>query len=378
MNDLQKNLKLGIVGGGQLAKMMLQVAQRLGLYAGILDPSRDCPAASVAHKYTEASFSDGKAILEFANDFDFVTYDLEHVDVSQLLNEGSKVKEKFFPRPETLSLIQDKLVQKQFYLSHDLPTAKLLQVKDIQYPCIWKARKGGYDGYGVAQLKSKEDFLNLKDKVPYLLEEKINIQKELSVVVARGKDGQMVYYPVVEILVDQEKNILDRSCSPAQINDEIASQAIALALKVVEKLEGVGLFAIELLLDENDQIFINEIAPRPHNSGHHTIEGFNVSQFELHLRAVCGVPLIQPVANKAYCGALNLLADPSYKGEVEIMGFSQAMSMQNVFLHIYGKRQAKPGRKMGHVTVLADSYEELMQRIDQLKQVINVRGKEKI
>ncbi|MCI5071443.1 5-(carboxyamino)imidazole ribonucleotide synthase [bacterium] len=378
MKEMQKTLKLGIVGGGQLAKMMLHVAQRLGLHTGVLDPNRECPAAAMAHEYKEASFSDGQAILEFANDYDFVTYDLEHVNVDELLKESCAVKDKFFPKPETLNLIQDKLVQKKFYLSHNLPTAKLLQVDSTPYPCIWKARKGGYDGYGVAQLKSKEDFLNFKDKVPYLLEEKINIQKELSVVVARAKNGQMVHYPVVEMLVDQEKNILDHSCSPAQIDDQLSSQAIAIACKVVEKLEDVGLFAVELLLDQDDKILINEIAPRPHNSGHHTIEGFNISQFELHLRAVCGFPLIKPVANKAYSGVLNLLADLSYKGEVEIDGFTQTMSMQNVYLHIYGKQQAKPGRKMGHVTVLADSYEELVQNIDQLKQLINVRGKEKV
>lgn len=378
MKDMKKIPKLGIVGGGQLAKMMLQVAQRLGMYTGVLDPNSSCPAVSMAHEYTQASFSDGVAIRDFAKKFDFVTYDLEHVEMKNVLEDNSEIKERFFPKPNTLQLIQDKLLQKQFYLSHRLPTAKLLQEDDIQYPCVWKARKGGYDGYGVLVLKSKEDFLKIKNKVPDLIEEKINIQKELSVVVARGKDGQKVHYPVVEMMVDQEKNILDRSCSPAQIKSEISDKAIAIAFEVVEKLEGVGLFALELLLDENNQIFINEIAPRPHNSGHHTIEGFNVSQFEMHLRAVCGLPLLQPIPNKEYSGVLNLLADSAYEGEVIIEGQVEVMSLQNVHVHIYGKQEAKPGRKMGHVTVLADSYQGLMDKIGQVKQLLRVRGKEKI
>lgn len=360
-----KTNRLGILGGGQLGRMFIQEAINLDVDVHILDPDPNAPCKNICTSFTQDSLLDFDAVYNFGKDKDVITVEIENVNteaLSKLENEGKKV----FPQPHLLRLVQDKGLQKEFYVSNDLPTAPfhLIENKaDIHkfipsFPLVQKLRKGGYDGKGVQVLRSIEDLDKAFD-APSILEEMIPFKKELSVIVARNEKGDVVSFPTVECEFNPEANLVELLFAPALISKSIEEKAQNLAKDLIVKLNLVGILAVELFLTQNDELLINEIAPRPHNSGHHTIECNVTSQFEQHLRAILNLPLGNTRIIQA--GAMiNLLGEKGYEGPVHYEGLESILSIPGVQPHLYGKSTTKPFRKMGHVTISGDKIEEVI------------------
>lgn len=370
---------IGIVGGGQLGRMMAQKAKKLGFTVTVLDPSPNSPAGQVADRQIVGSFSDAAKLRELVEQCEVTTYDLEHVDtraMKDLAEEGHQIH----PSPALLDLVQDKLVQKEALSRSGIPTPEFCRLdrpsaaafERFGFPLVQKARRGGYDGKGVAVLRSKED---LPRALPgeSLIERFIDVDKELAVMVARGRDGAVRCYPVVEMVFDTRANILDLLLAPARIPDHVALEAQALATRTVEVLDGVGVFGVEMFLSKTEKLFINEIAPRPHNSGHYTIEACVTCQFEQHLRAITGLPLgatdlMRPAA------MINLLGEQDMAGRPIVEGLREAMSIPGVSVHVYGKWQTRPFRKMGHVTILDEDLEEARKKALRVKEILKIKA----
>ncbi|MEL7223187.1 MAG: 5-(carboxyamino)imidazole ribonucleotide synthase [Bacteroidota bacterium] len=381
-------IKLGVLGGGQLGKMMALPAANWHLPYWVLDANEMMPAAPYATQFIKGDFRKEADVLAFGRQVDILTIEIEHVHtgaLKQLKAEGKTVH----PDPDTLALIKDKGLQKQFYLDNDIPSSdfelyaneqaviQAVAAGRISFPFVQKSRTGGYDGRGVAIIKSKE---NLTDKLlpgACLVEDAVDIDKELAVVVARNTNGQMESFPVVEMVFDEVANLVDYLFAPAQIPKETEQAAIALAEQTAQAYGICGLLAVELFLTKSGDLLVNEVAPRPHNSGHHTIESCPTSQFEQHLRGVLNLPLgstrlIQPAI------MLNILGEAGYQGNVRYVGIEEVCAMPDVFVHIYGKAQTRPARKMGHVTILADSIEEALIKAKQVKAKLKCLGEEKM
>ncbi|MEW6106530.1 MAG: 5-(carboxyamino)imidazole ribonucleotide synthase [Bacillota bacterium] len=370
---------IGIVGGGQLGRMMAQKAKKLGFTVTVLDPSPNSPAGQVADRQIVGSFSDAAKLRELVEQCEVTTYDLEHVDtraMKDLAEEGHQIH----PSPALLDLVQDKLVQKEALSRSGIPTPEFCRLdrpsaaafERFGFPLVQKARRGGYDGKGVAVLRSKED---LPRALPgeSLIERFIDVDKELAVMVARGRDGAVRCYPVVEMVFDTRANILDLLLAPARIPDHVALEAQALATRTVEVFDGVGVFGVEMFLSKTEKLFINEIAPRPHNSGHYTIEACVTCQFEQHLRAITGLPLgatdlMRPAA------MINLLGEQDMAGRPIVEGLREAMSIPGVSVHVYGKWQTRPFRKMGHVTILDEDLEEARKKALRVKEILKIKA----
>lgn len=371
--------KIGIVGGGQLGRMMAQKAKKLGFTVIVLDPSPNSPAGQVADRQIVGSFSDAAKLRELVEQCHVTTYDLEHVDtraMKDLAEEGHQIH----PSPALLDLVQDKLVQKEALSRSGIPTPEFCRLdrpsaaafERFGFTLVQKARRGGYDGKGVAVLRSKED---LPRALPgeSLIEKFIDVDKELAVMVARGRDGAVRCYPVVEMVFDTRANVLDLLLAPACIPDHVALEAQALAARTVEVLDGVGVFGVEMFLSKTGKLFINEIAPRPHNSGHYTIEACVTCQFEQHLRAITGLPLgatdlMRPAA------MINLLGEQDMAGRPIVEGLREAMSIPGVSVHIYGKQETRPFRKMGHVTILDEDLEEARKKALRVKEILRIKA----
>lgn len=371
--------KLGIIGGGQLGKMTAVEAKKLGLEVIILDPAPNSPAGQIADRQIIGSFTDPVKLRELVAQCDVTTYDIEHIDTT-VMKEIAAQGAQIHPSPQLLEIIQDKLVQKEVLAAAGLPVPEFRRLDatdaaafaEFGYPLAQKARKGGYDGRGVALLRTPAD-LDKALSGPCMVERLVDVEQELAVMVARGLDGEVCAYPVVEMVFDPRANILDLLLAPARIPQEVAAEAQALAVRTVEALNGVGVFGVELFLSRCGELLVNEVAPRPHNSGHYTIEACVTCQYEQHLRAITGLPLgstdqLRPAA------MINLLGEPGYSGVPVVEGLRQALAIPGVSVHIYGKQETRPFRKMGHVTVLDQDLERARLKALRVKELLKIKS----
>jgi 5-(carboxyamino)imidazole ribonucleotide synthase len=371
--------RIGLVGGGQLGRMMVKAAKRLGCTCVVLDPVQGSPAGQVAGNQIVGDYSDPARLRELAESCDVLTFELEDIETETLLQlerEGHRI----FPRPQLLATIQDKFLQKTFLHEAGIPTSPFVDMPSpdaaafaaFGYPLVQKVRRGGYDGRGVAVMQTAADF-DRHLPVPGYLERFVEAEKELAVMVARNAAGECVAYPTVEMRFHAADNVLDFLVAPAQIEPAIAAQAEALAVKTVEVMQGVGVFGIELFLTADGRLLVNEVAPRTHNSGHHTIEACVTDQFEQHLRAILDLPL-GSTRQLSPATMVNLLGEPGYAGTPVIAGLAAALRIPGVCVHIYGKAVTKPGRKMGHVTVIDETVERACEKARQVKSLIRILG----
>jgi 5-(carboxyamino)imidazole ribonucleotide synthase len=357
-----KRFQLGVLGGGQLGRMLQQPAISLDIDTHFLDPAADAPCSTLSTGFVHGDFNDFQTVVDFGKDKHLITIEIENVNVDAL-EELEKRGVQVCPSPKHLRIIKDKGLQKQFYADHGIPSSDFrliesgseLSEKDL--PIVQKMRTGGYDGKGVQVLKSAADLMEAFD-APSVLEELVNIDKELSVIVARNASGEVVVYPTVELVFNHEANLVDYLLSPASISQEQESEAKALAMKVVESMDFVGILAVEMFLDSEGNVLVNEVAPRTHNSGHQTIEANYTSQFEQHLRAILNLPLGDP-SLRCPSSMINLLGEKGHTGPVVYEGMEDVLKIPKVYPHIYGKTTTKPFRKMGHITILGESLEEV-------------------
>lgn len=370
--------RIGIIGGGQLGRMMVRKATQLGFSAIVLDPTPNSPAGQVAGHQIVGDFFDAAKLRELAELSNVTTFDIETIDsqaLEALLAEGFSI----LPSPHLLAVIQNKLTQKQLLADNGIATGKFIELEEpgpaalaeFGYPLVQKAQRGGYDGRGVEIFRdSKPDRIL---PVPSLLEEYIDCEKELAVMVTRGVDGQTRVYPVVEMVFDTEANILDQLVAPARLTSEQTEAAQKLAVDTVDAIEGVGVFGIELFLAKDGRLLVNEIAPRTHNSGHYTIEACVTDQFEQQIRAITGLPLgsteqLRPAV------MINLLGEPDYTGRTVVEGLDNALAIDGVAVHIYGKAESRPMRKMGHVTIIDNTIEQASAKAEQVRAQLKIRG----
>ena len=357
------NIKIGVLGGGQLGRMLQQKALDFGLDLAFIDPDSNAPCKEISSRFFKGDFKDFETVYSFGKTRDILTIEIEHVNVDalkQLEDEGVKV----FPQPNIIKTIQDKGLQKVFYKENNIPTSdfyliegkeEILSFED-EFPFMQKMRKGGYDGQGVTPIRSKED-LEKAFEVPSVLEKMVDFEKELSVIVSRNENGEVKSFPCVECEFNPEANLVEFLFSPATISNDIEEKAQKIARSVIEKLEMVGILAVELFLTKDGEVLVNEIAPRPHNSGHQTIEGNYESQYGQLLRCLLNLPLGN-TAIKRPSVMVNLLGEKGYMGRAIYDGIEKALAHPGVNLHLYGKAQTKPFRKMGHATIVNNSLSE--------------------
>lgn len=385
MNDLSNisSLRLGITAGGQLAKMLVLAASNWDIKTYVMDADPDCPAAHNCTKFFKGSHTNYDDVYRFGQEVDMITYEIESINTEALkkLKAEGKI---ILPDPEVLETIQDKGLQKLFFEKHQIPTASFklydhkadilnaLQTGALQFPFVQKIRKGGYDGRGVLLVNSQEDLSELMDS-PSVIEQKININKEISVIAARNATGETSHFPVVEMEFNPKANLVEKIICPADLNEKIMAEAGKFADKLISAWNIVGLLAVEMFVDEHDKIWINEVAPRPHNSGHHTIESVVTSQFEQLLRAILDLPL-GSMELKMSAIMLNLLGAPGHEGVARYEGLREAMQIEGVKVHLYGKKITKPFRKMGHITVLARTRDEAIEKANKVKNLITIQA----
>ena len=372
------SLKIGLLGGGQLGRMMIQSAINFNLDISVLDPDPNAPCADLIERFTVAELTDEEAVFSWGQNFDLITIEIENVSVpalKRLEEQGVKV----FPQPNIIELIQNKRKQKVFYKANGIPTADFVltdNAEDVRahkgwIPAVNKLGEEGYDGRGVQIMKSENDLAHAFDK-PGVLEKLIDFKFELSVIVARTEKGVKKCFPVVQLEFHPERNLVEYLFVPAQISPEIETKAFELAEGVIEKFGMVGLLAVEMFVTKEGELLVNEVAPRTHNSGHHTIEANTTSQFEQHLRAILNLPL---GATDLRCPAamVNLLGEDGHVGEAKYDGLETCMGMSGVHVHLYGKRLTKPFRKMGHVTITSDEIKTLKPKTVKVKGTLKVR-----
>lgn len=383
MNILKK--RIGIIGGGQLGKMMILDAKRLGFYCITLDPTPDCPSHSISDEHIIAAFDDEKAIRQLAESVDVMTYEFEHIGV-QILEKLHDEGEEIYPTPKSLAVIQNKFTQKTALLNAGIPVPDFVGVQspgdikkvseDYGYPMMLKTCYGGYDGKGNALIRSEDQILSAFEslgagKLPLMVERFVPFEKEISVLACRGIDGRTAIYPVAENI--HKDSILDTTLVPASVSTESTSEAMKLAEQVMDVFHGVGMFCVEMFITHSGEVSINEVAPRPHNSGHYTIEGCLTSQFENHIRAITGLPL-GDVSLRSPSVMRNLLGTVGYEGETEVVGLKATYVEPMVKVHIYGKSESKAYRKMGHLTAIGDTLEAAKLKADLAFEQISIIG----
>lgn len=362
-----------------MGRMMIQSAINYNLDISILDPDPNAPCAHLVENFQVGSLTDEKAVYQWGQKFDLITIEIENVSVEalkRLQSEGVKV----YPQPEVIELIQDKRKQKTFYKANRIPTSPFVLTEGVDdvraqsamLPAVNKLGKEGYDGRGVQILRHNADLAKSFDK-PGLLEELVDFEKELSVIVARNEKGDITCFPVVELAYHPEHNLVEFLFAPAEISEAVENNAFDLAKDVIKKLNMVGLLAVEMFLTKDGKLLVNEVAPRTHNSGHHTIEANVTSQFEQHLRAILNLPLgvtdlIRPAA------MVNLLGEEGSSGEALYEGMGDCMDMPGVYIHLYGKKITKPFRKMGHITITASNVDVLKERARKVKKTLKVKA----
>ena len=384
MNYFSSQFKLGILGGGQLGKMLLYDTRKLDIYTCVLDPSDEAPCKIACNEFYKGDFMDYETVHNFGKNVDILTIEIENVNINALEvleKEGINV----FPSSKTLKTIQNKATQKLFYRDHNIPTAdfsrfaytseviETIKHGGLKFPFVWKSAKFGYDGNGVKVVRNEEDLKGLPN-VECIAETMISFKNELAVIVARNSNGEVKTYPVVEMEFHPEANQVEYVICPARIDDGVAQKAQEVALKVSEAFNHVGLLAVEMFQTQDDKILVNEVAPRPHNSGHHTIESSYTSQFEQHLRAILDLPLGNTDL-KVGGIMVNLVGAEGYTGDVVYENIESIMQMEGVTPHIYGKKQTRPFRKMGHVTIVNKDINEARSIAEKVKKTIKVISK---
>lgn len=370
-------IKVGILGGGQLGRMLLQAAANYPVQTHVLENDAQCPAAHLCHQFTLGNITDYDAVFNFGKDLDAITIEIENVN-AEALRDLEQKGVRVYPKPDALITIKNKTLQKAFYQKHNIPTApfeitqKGSEVKNHPHliPAIHKLGEGGYDGRGVQPIEDEKHFPLAFDG-PSVLEKKIAIKKELAVMIAVNDAGEEAIFPVVDMIFDPALNLLSHQICPAQISKPIIEMAQAVALDVVRHLKSPGIFAVELFVDEDDVVWVNETAPRVHNSGHHTIEGNYCSQFDMLWRILLQYPPgnTQTITNSAL---INLVGENGYTGTPVYKGLKTLLAMDKVYVHLYGKLQTRGGRKMGHVTVLSDNINELEKRVQQVRAALKI------
>ncbi len=384
MEYFSSDFTLGILGGGQLGKMMLYETRKFDIRTKVMDSSDEAPCKIACDEFVKGSLMDYDAVYNFGKNVDVLTIEIENVNLDaleKLEDEGLKV----FPPTKALRIIQNKAKQKLFYVDHGIPTADFhrfaykSEIADsihnggLELPFIWKAAQFGYDGQGVKVVRKLEDL----DSLPAgecIAEEMVNFKNELAVIVARNVNGEVKTYPVVEMEFHPEANQVEYVICPARISDEVAQKAQKIALKVSEKIQQVGLLAVEMFQTQEDEILVNEVAPRPHNSGHYSIEASYTNQFEQHVRAILDLPL-GSTESKVAGIMVNLVGAEGYTGKVVYENIEEIMAMDGVTPHIYGKKQTRPFRKMGHVTIVNENIAEARRIAQKVKEKIKVISK---
>ena len=381
MNYFSSDFKLGILGGGQLGKMLLFDTRKFDIQTYVLDPSDEAPCKIACNKFFKGDLMDFETVYNFGKKVDVLTFEIELVNLEALvkLEEGGV---KVFPSPKTLKLIQNKGIQKDFYTQHTIPTANYKRFENLKslivdildsktkLPFVWKCTEFGYDGNGVKVIRQISDLDNLAN-VECIAEEMVPFKNELAVIVCRNPSGEIKTYPVVEMEFHPEANQVEYVICPARIDDKVAEKARAIALNVSEKFNHVGLLAVEMFQTEDDEILVNEVAPRPHNSGHYSIEASYTSQFENHLRAILNLPLGNTDSKVAGI-MVNLSGEEGYSGDVVYENIEKILGWNGVTPHIYGKKQTRPFRKMGHVTIVNPDINEARRIAENVKNTIRV------
>ena len=381
MNYFSSNFKLGILGGGQLGKMLLFDTRKFDIQTYVLDPSDDAPSKIACNQFFKGDLMDFETVYDFGKKVDVLTFEIELVNLEALVKleeEGLKI----YPSPKTLKLIQNKGIQKDFYSEHAIPTAKYKRFENLKslivdildsktkLPFVWKCTEFGYDGNGVKVIRELSDLDNLAN-VECIAEEMVPFKNELAVIVCRNSSGEIKTYPVVEMEFHPEANQVEYVICPARIDAKVAEKARAIALHVSEKFNHVGLLAVEMFQTEDDEILVNEVAPRPHNSGHYSIEASYTSQFENHVRAILNLPLGNTDSKVAGI-MVNLVGEDGFSGQVVYENIEKIMGIDGVTPHIYGKRETRPFRKMGHVTIVNEDMVEARKIAEEVKNSIRV------
>ena len=380
---LMSTKKIGILGGGQLGRMLLQAAANYPVDTFVMENDADCPAAHLCHHFTKGDITNFEDVYNFGKNLDALTIEIENVNeaaLEKLELEGVKI----YPNPAALKIIKNKILQKQFYKEHEIPTSDFYVTNSLAelnnhhhfLPAVHKLAMGGYDGRGVEIIRTANDMQKGFD-APSILEKMVDIKKEIAVIIAVNDKGEHAMYPVVDMVFDQRLNLLEYQVSPAELSETILWKIEAIATKLIKNLKSPGIFAVEFFVDINDMVSVNETAPRVHNSGHHTIEGNFSSQFDMLWRVMLGYPLGCPDAILP-AAIVNLLGAEDFTGDAHYEGLEDILKLENVFVHIYGKKQTKPGRKMGHVTILSKEKQELIHQANRIKNTLRVVTKKVI
>jgi 5-(carboxyamino)imidazole ribonucleotide synthase len=367
--------KVGILGGGQLGRMLLQAAANYPVETYVMENDPGCPAAHLCHHFTQGDIRKFEDVYDFGKNLNAITIEIESVNeeaLEKLESEGIKV----YPRPAALKIIKNKILQKQFYKDQQIPTSDFIVTQNKNdfknhlsfLPAVHKLGLGGYDGRGVQVIKTADESSKAFDE-PSVLEKMVTIHKEIAQIVAINDNGEIALYPPVDMVFDKTLNLLDYQISPADIPEKTLWKIEAIALAVVKGLKSAGIFAVELFIDTKDEVYVNETAPRVHNSGHHTIEANYSSQFDMLWRVMLGYPLGNP-DHILPAAIINIIGNEGFIGTAKYEGLDEVLRMDNVFVHIYGKKQTKPGRKMGHVTILSKEKKELVYKANRIKNTL--------
>ncbi|HOZ80115.1 MAG TPA: 5-(carboxyamino)imidazole ribonucleotide synthase [Ferruginibacter sp.] len=371
--------KIGILGGGQLGRMLLQAAVNYPVETFVMENDPECPAAHLCHHFIKGSITDFDDVYNFGKGLHAITIEIENVNVEALEKlemEGVKV----YPKPSALKTIKNKILQKQFYKTHQIPTSDFIITNNVSevneqehfLPAVHKIGEGGYDGKGVQVIRTKQDIAKAFN-APSVLEKMVNIQQEIAMMVAVDTKGETVLYPPVDMVFDQDLNLLSYQISPAELPEKIFWKVEAISIAVVKALKSPGIFAVELFVDKSGEVYVNETAPRVHNSGHHTIEANYSSQFDMLWRIMLEYP---PGNTDAILPAaiVNILGAEGFSGDAVYKGLEEVLEIPDAFVHLYGKKQTKPGRKMGHVTILSKEKQELIHQVNRIKSTLKVEA----
>jgi 5-(carboxyamino)imidazole ribonucleotide synthase len=376
ISSFKQDFKVGILGGGQLGRMLIQSGIDFNISFAVLDPDPSAPCAALAEFHC-GKLTDYDTVIEFGSKCDIITIEIENVNTAALKSLAAQGK-KIYPEPGVIELIQDKRIQKSFYRDNGIPTAEFFlteNARDVQQhanflPFVNKMGREGYDGRGVQLMRTEKDLANAYD-TPGLVERLIDFEKEIAVIVARNAKGEIRTFPVVEMVFHPVHNLVEYLFSPAELSPDMASKADQIARKIISVLDMTGLLAVEMFVTRTGEILVNEMAPRPHNSGHQTIEANMTSQYEQHLRAILDLPLGE-TTTLFPSAMVNLLGEQGHSGPARYQGFDQLMGTPGIFVHLYGKKVTKPFRKMGHITVIDTSMEALKKKANFVKETLKV------
>lgn len=375
INNPSSLLKIGILGGGQLGRMLLQAAANYPVETYVLEKDPQCPAAHLCHHFTAGDITDYDAVYNFGKNLDAITIEIENVNV-EALDKLEQIGVKVFPKPSVIKVIRNKIFQKQYYAENNIPTAEFkiirnrTEMAEFEYllPAMYKMAEGGYDGKGVQEIRTTEKITEMFAG-PGVMEKKVSIHKEIAQMIAINEKGEAALYPPVEMLFDPVLNLLDYQLCPAELGTQTLYKVEAIALTVVRNFKSPGIFAVEMFVDKNGDVLVNETAPRVHNSGHHTIEAHYCSQFDMLWRIMLGYPLGNTDAILPSI-MINIIGAEGFSGNASYEGLEEVLKIENAFVHLYGKKQTRPGRKMGHVTVLSAEKQDLLHKSNKVKRTL--------